>query len=130
MTYKNLFTVPSYYNLFKCKGRECRQSCCVGWDVTISTKEYYKIQAMNCSSSLRKILDKTFIVKEHPNLDQFAKVQKNNKNDCPLHLDDGYCRLHKECGQNSLPFICNYYPRGIRNNYSNEASCSNRQRKL
>lgn len=125
MPYTNKFIVPSYYSNFKCKGKECRSSCCIGWDVTISIKEYYKIQSLNCSKSLRSILDKTFVVRKNPNPDQYAIVQKNYNLDCPLHQNDGYCKLHKECGEKALPLLCNYYPRGIRNDYAYEASCAN-----
>ncbi|MFA5542528.1 MAG: flagellin lysine-N-methylase [Bacilli bacterium] len=125
MAYTNKFIVPNYYKEFKCKGKECRNSCCTGWDVTISLKEYYKLQSLKCSKTLRTLLDKTFVLKKNPNPDQYGIVQKNQHNDCPLHMEDGYCRLHKECGEKSLPLICNYYPRGIRNDYLYEASCSN-----
>lgn len=125
MSYTSKFIVPNYYKDFKCKGKECRASCCIGWDVTISLKEYYKLQTLKCSKSLRSMLDKTFVIKKNPNPDQYAIVQKNYKNDCPLHMEDGYCRLHKECTETALPLICNYYPRGIRNDYSYEASCAN-----
>ncbi len=121
----NFYTVPSYYKDFVCKGHDCRHCCCIGWDVTISMKEYFYLQGMNCPKKLRKLLDKTFYVLNHPTTERYAKVAKNMDNDCPLHMSNGYCMLQAECGENALPLICRYYPRGPRFDYKYECSCSN-----
>ena len=33
---------------------------------------------------------------------------------CPLQSDDGYCALHRECGEGAIPTICRRFPRCIR----------------
>ncbi len=110
MSYTNNFTVPSYYKNFKCIGGECRHSCCIGWDVTISMNEYFKLQSMNCSKKLRKVIDHAFLVAKNPSKERYAMVAKNYEMDCPLHMSNGYCQLHSECGEKILPLICQYYP--------------------
>ena len=110
MVKTNIYTVPNYYKSFSCKGNECRSCCCKGWDVSISMKEYFNIQAMNCSKKLRKCLDKTFYVTKNPTQVRYAIVAKTIDNDCPLHMENGYCMLQYECGETVLPAICHYYP--------------------
>ena len=110
MPYTNSFKVPNYYKNFICKGHDCRHTCCKGWDVSISMKEYFKTQSLNCSKNLRKILDKTFYISSNANPDRYAIISKNENNDCPLHMDNGYCMLHYECGEQALPSVCHYFP--------------------
>jgi hypothetical protein len=87
--------------------------------------EYFHLQGMNCSKKLRKYLDKTFYVINNPTEERYAMVSKNMDHDCPLHMANGYCLLQYECGENVLPSICRYYPRGPRFDLKYECSCSN-----
>lgn len=110
MISKQSFLVPSYYKNFKCKGFDCRNSCCKGWDVSISMKEYYNLQSMNCSKKLRKHIDRALVIVKNPTKERYAVVTKTVDNDCVLHMPNGYCMLQFECGENILPAICHYYP--------------------
>lgn len=107
-TYK--YQVPSYYPEFECKGKECRNSCCIGWDVTISMNEYYHLQELECSEDLKAKITQSFVINPYPSKECFAKVAKNEQGDCPLHLDNGYCLLHFQFGEKALPAICQYFP--------------------
>lgn len=110
MSYTNVFTVPTYYKDFLCKGHECRHSCCCGWNVSISMKEYFNLLSFNCSKKMRRILDKTFYIVNNPTQDYYAMIAKDMNNDCSLHMENGFCMLQYEYGENILPAICRYYP--------------------
>lgn len=110
MNVTNTYLVPDYYKNFQCKGKECRHTCCQGWDVTISMKEYFRLQSMDCSKKLRGKLDRTFYIISQPTEDRYAMIEKNFDHDCPLHMANGYCMLQCESGENALPAICRYYP--------------------
>ena len=122
---KNTFLVPNYYPKFTCKGGDCRHTCCSGWDVSIPMDQYYRLMGLQCHQTLRKTIDKTFKVLDHPSTDRYAYINHDYLGNCPLHLPNGYCQLHAKCGEEALPCVCRYYPRGPRTFYGYESSCSN-----
>lgn len=124
MAFIRSFTVPDYYKDFFCKGNTCRRTCCKGWKVTLSFKEYNKLIGLNCTKALRKKLDVAFSPKDRPSLDSYAEVNHNLDGVCPILRSDGLCFLHKECGEKILPAVCRYYPRAVRLKYAPECSCT------
>ncbi|HOO44201.1 MAG TPA: hypothetical protein PKU69_03930, partial [Bacillota bacterium] len=66
MATKGEFLVPDYYKDFKCKGTECRKTCCSGWQVTIPMNEYFRLHGISCNSELRDKIDKTFRTLSQP----------------------------------------------------------------
>ena len=120
------YWVPDYYEQFACKGGKCRSVCCKGWPVSVSMGEYYRMIGMECSPELRRKMDCAFHVAEHPTEDRYAQITPNWLGDCPLHMENGYCRLQVECGEQAIPTICRVYPRGAREmDGVCECSCSN-----
>lgn len=116
--------IPDYYTGFVCKGPECRRTCCKGWGVLISMREYFRLMGLACTSKLRKLLDKSFYPAEDRTPARYAVFRKKEDGDCPLHLPSGWCGLQKECGEGALPSVCRYYPRAVRAGYAYECSCS------
>lgn len=119
------YWVPDYYDEFHCKGPDCRASCCHGWGISLSMKEYFRLLGMNCEPELRRKLDCAFHRVDFPTEDRYAQITPDWRGDCPLHMENGYCRLQKECGENALAAICRYYPRSPRTAFANECACSN-----
>ncbi len=124
-TFSGSFLVPDYYSRFKCKGSDCRNTCCHGWKVTISRKEYYILHGLSCNKTLRAKIDRSFIPLSYPTKDRYAEIVHNENHDCPLLLENGHCSLHAHFGEKILPTVCRYYPRGPRIDYINESSCTN-----
>lgn len=122
---KNLFIVPDYYPNFSCKGGNCRHTCCSGWEVTIPMEQYFYLNGIECNKSLRQTLDRTFRVLEHPTNERYAQIVHNYEGNCPLLQKNGYCALHAKYGEEVLPSVCRYYPRGPRAFYAYESSCAN-----
>jgi len=110
MTYKNNFIVPNYYQHFICKSKDCRNSCCHGWNITISMQEYFRLLGINCNKLLRKKIDGSFYIVNRPTQDGYASIVKTSNDDCPMHMENGYCMLHYQCGESILPAICHYFP--------------------
>lgn len=54
---KRIFTVPDIYTEFQCKAGACRKTCCHGWHITLTMKEYYALLGLDCSPELRRRLD-------------------------------------------------------------------------
>lgn len=111
---KEKFLVPTYYHSFKCKGKSCRKCCCGGWGITLNKKEYYKILNVDCSSALKdKICAYVTVLKDATD-ERYAKINLNYYGECPLRLENGYCGLQVEVGEEEIPSICRYYPRSPR----------------
>lgn len=119
------FTVPSYYKDFFCKGGDCRDSCCKEWKVTIPMNQYFLLHGLSCNKKVKDKIDRTFRPVFKPTNERYAEIVHTQNGDCPLHKDNGYCLLHETCGEEVLPWVCRYYPRGPRLDYQNEVSCAN-----
>lgn len=120
------YIVPEYYKDFKCKCGSCRHSCCEGWPIRISMKEYYRLLGINCSKKLRAKLDRALKICPEPSSSCYAEISHDWEGICLMHREDGLCSLHTELGENNLPEICRIYPRKavhLSDNY--ECSCSN-----
>lgn len=122
--FSHKYTVPDYYKSFACKGNACRKTCCKGWGVSLSMREYFRLIGLNCPPKLRKSLDCAFYPAQPQSSERYAFFRKKEDGDCPLHLKSGYCGLQKSCGEGILPAVCRYYPRSPKGGYAYECSCS------
>ena len=50
------YFVPDYFLRFACKIGTCRTACCVGWPVSISQENYFRLLGVDCSTDLRRRL--------------------------------------------------------------------------
>ncbi len=119
------YLVPDYYPAFSCKMGACRRPCCEGWPISVSMKDYFRLLSVDCSPELRRKLDCGLHLALHPTEDAYAQILPRYDGVCPLHLPDGRCMLHAECGGDSLAAVCRLYPRGVRNGEDRECSCAN-----
>jgi len=120
------YLVPEYYKDFQCKGGECRHSCCEGWPIRISTKEYYHLLGIKCSSELRIKLDRALKISLEPSNECYKQISTDWNGVCLLHHEDGLCALQMELGESCLPEICKIYPRSAKQlTETSSCSCSN-----
>ena len=116
MPYKHEFLFPEYYRDFACKCGDCRSTCCHGWGIALSQDDYFRIIGTDCSPELRRRIDVAFrpATNPAPTPERYAMISYNWLGRCPIQTDDGYCALHRECGEGAIPEICRRYPRCIR----------------
>lgn len=119
------FLMPEYYTRFSCKMGGCRSACCVGWPISVSMENYFRLLGIDCSKSLRDRLDIALRIVDNPTKDRYAQFSPRYDGNCPLRLDDGRCAIHADLGEAVLPDICRLYPRGIRADHCYECSCAN-----
>ena len=120
------YKVPEYYSSFQCKCGLCRRSCCDGWPIRISSKEYYRLLGINCSKKLRAKLDCALKLDVKLNFYGNALISTDWRGICMLHKEDGLCALQAERTEEGLPEVCRLYPRLARRTAEgNELSCSN-----
>lgn len=119
------FLVPDYYPSFSCKMGACRSACCVGWPITFSLEDYFKLLSLDCSPELKSKIDIALHIADHPTPEGYAQISPRYDGQCPLRMEDGRCALHAEMGDGVLAAVCRLYPRGVRNDGVYECSCAN-----
>lgn len=119
------YLVPEYFSGFSCKGGSCRTTCCSGWGISLSMGEYFRLLGLTCPPDLRRKLDCAFHPVENPTPERYAQITPNWLGKCPLHMDNGLCQLHAECGEEALAAVCRIYPRGVHAGFKRECSCAN-----
>lgn len=119
------YLIPEYYPDFKCKTSECRHPCCEGWNISISMKDYFRLVGADCSKELRAKLDCALKVTGGTEEGQYATICFDYTGRCRLHREDGLCAIQAELGEELLPSICRYYPRGVRHAFKAKCFCSN-----
>ena len=121
-----LWLEPDYFEDFRCKCGECRSCCCNGWDIAVSSEEYFRLIGLDCSAELHHRLECAFRVPENPSPERFRLISSNWLGECPMRDRDGLCMLQKECGEDVLPEICRVYPRSLKKEGELlQACCSN-----
>lgn len=125
MCEKHTYLVPEYFPEFRCKIGACRHACCIGWPICISLKDYFRLLGVGCSPELRRRLDSSLLLCDHPTEEHYAQIGLKYDGDCGLRLPDGRCALHAELGEEALSDVCRLYPRGIRVHGGLECSCAN-----
>ncbi|MCH4192725.1 MAG: flagellin lysine-N-methylase [Butyrivibrio sp.] len=125
MKMQDQFLVPDYYQKFECKGGACRHSCCEGYQVNVTMKEYFDLKALECTEPLRRHLDDALCLHGYPDENKYAHLSHAWDGRCRMHGQDGLCELHGECGADALPSVCRYYPRSPLTKYRPECSCAN-----
>ena len=115
---------PAYYKDFCCKVEKCRHTCCSNWLIPVSKQEYYKLITIECSEDLSRRIQNTFVVPETVSDSCYRFISFNWLGNCPLN-NEGFCRLHREKGEECLPEVCRLYPRSLKQiNDVKIASCS------
>ena len=114
--------VPDYYPEFHCKMGKCRHTCCFGWPISVSMQDYFRLLGLECKESLRRKLDVSLHLFEHPTEERYAQLCPGYDGNCTMILPDGRCALHAELGTSAFPSICRLYPRRIQHG---ECSCTN-----
>ena len=115
---------PDYFSRFRCKCGDCRAVCCHGWRITLSRAEYFRLLGIECSPELRRRIDTAFYISENPTEEEYAYISPSADGNCHMLDEDGWCMLHRECGEGVQPAVCRLYPRAIRPGNPTEAVCS------
>ena len=119
------YLVPDYYPHFSCKMGACRSACCEDWPISFTMTDYFRLLGAECSPELRRRLDCSMHLSDHPSPEAYAQISPRYDGSCPLRLPDGRCGLQAELGEEALSAVCRLYPRGVRGGNSLECSCAN-----
>ncbi|WP_313153772.1 flagellin lysine-N-methylase [Lacrimispora sp.] len=97
------FTIPHYYNKFRCVAGECPDTCCAGWAIMIDdlTKKRYQMRKDAFGRRLNQWID----------WKNGSFKQCDGR--CALLNKDNLCDIYKEAGPGMLCKTCRDYPRHI-----------------
>lgn len=95
------YTIPHYFENFRCLAAECDDTCCAGWLITIDDNSLEKYKSLEglIGNRIRNSVDwetGCFCQHEHR---------------CVLLNEDNLCDLHMEAGEQMLCDTCRDYPR-------------------
>lgn len=95
------FTIPHYYNKFRCVAGECPDTCCAGWAIMIDehSLKRYRRQKGELGSRLSHSIDW-----KKGSFRQYAGR-------CAFLSEENLCHLHCEAGPRLLCKTCRDYPR-------------------
>ena len=106
------FLVPEYIKDFKCVGKNCIDSCCIGWEIEIDKKTYKKYE--NSSNKEIRLISQKFLVKKDPNSNIAYSKLVNQNNCCPFLSEEKLCNAYNLLGKENLSIGCSTYPRVIK----------------
>ncbi|MBR5516313.1 MAG: flagellin lysine-N-methylase [Clostridia bacterium] len=93
-------TKPYFYDEFRCIASDCKDSCCIGWEIEIDDTSILRFK--NEGGALGKKLDNNI-------MEGSFILQKDER--CPFLKADGLCELICEKGADYICDICREHPR-------------------
>ncbi|MDJ0839889.1 MAG: flagellin lysine-N-methylase [Acidobacteriota bacterium] len=101
----------SYMNRFRCIGPDCEDTCCQGWRVNLPRDDYDKISLIGKEAADPRFGEALKLIPEEERQDHnWGYLQHNDCGQCPL-MEEGWCLLHRDHGEASLPVVCATFPR-------------------
>ena len=95
----------SLYNDFKCIAQKCTSTCCAGWKIAVSDKDYKRFCSLDDISLQKDIKDNI----EEKDGKYFFKNTSDGR--CAMLDDDGLCRIQKNSDEKTLCNTCRKFPR-------------------
>lgn len=95
------YTLPHYFEQFRCIASECTDTCCAGWAIMIDEKSLEKYEKLEGPFGNR--------VKNSVNWEEgcFHQCEKR----CAFLNEENLCDMHLEGGESMLCDTCRDYPR-------------------
>ncbi|MBQ4466027.1 MAG: flagellin lysine-N-methylase [Oscillospiraceae bacterium] len=94
------FTTPDYYDEFRCIAGDCRDSCCIGWEIDIDADTLGFYEQVPGSFGQRL----------HDNI-QDGCFRLDAQERCPFLNRAGLCDIYTQLGEEHLCQICTDHPR-------------------
>ena len=90
------------FDSFRCLAGACPLSCCAAWQIVIDEDSLARYDSIpgEVGRLLREGIDR-----------EEACFRQDADRRCAMLLDDGLCRLQKQCGEQALCRTCTQYPR-------------------
>lgn len=103
--------MPLYYKDFHCIMGACQDSCCRCWKIEFDKKDYLKVKRALGSPELEERVARGVARLRNSGGKYYARFKLEKDGECPFHREDGLCALQLECGEETLPAVCQQFPR-------------------
>ena len=107
--------IPDYYKEFQCIAGQCKDNCCIGWDIMIDEKSYERYQKV--TTDFKDRLNQGI---QHGKEPQFNMDEQNR---CVFLNKDNLCDIYIELGESALCEICTQHPRFHNEDVQSENIC-------
>ena len=97
------YTIPHYFENFRCVAAECKDTCCAGWAIMIDEESLKKY----------KNLEGAFGNRVRNSIDWENGCFCQHEHRCAFLNEDNLCDLHIEAGEHMLCDTCRDYPRHL-----------------
>lgn len=100
---------PACFQHFFCKGPECSDTCCAGWDIIIdeaTSQQYAACEDVELNALFEKHLD--FERASTTSSQTYVKLEQQS---CPFLTEERLCRIQQRLGEEALSLTCANYPR-------------------
>ena len=115
LQYVRLWTklMPSFYQDFHCLMGCCHDTCCCGWKIYFSKKDYLKIKRASKTPELEELTQKAMrrLPDGKRTEREYAEFVTKEGSPCQYQSQDGLCLLQLGCGESVLPEVCRKFPR-------------------
>lgn len=102
--------IPDYYKDFQCIANQCKDNCCIGWEIMIDPESYKKYQKVE-----GKFHDRLMQGIDHQNGPAF---HLDHCKRCVFLNNENLCDIYIQLGEDALCEICTQHPR-FYNEYGN-----------
>lgn len=99
-----LYTIPDYYQQFRCTAGACEDTCCAGWQIVVDKKSLHKYRKNQ--SNYRKKLRKSIHWRK-------GTFRQDKEKRCAFLKEDNLCEMYQQLGEAGLCRTCRLYPRHI-----------------
>jgi lysine-N-methylase len=100
-----IYVKPSFYDKFRCIASQCKDNCCIGWEVDVDDVSYEKYRSVSGDFG-QLLMDKIDV---SPEGDRCFRLGEHDR--CPFLNKDNLCDIFINCGEEYLCDICREHPR-------------------
>lgn len=102
---------PDYYHSFQCIGKDCPDTCCGGWNISIDSKSLMHYRRLILSRFKTKGSTHAFLCRLRKAVDFRHRSIRLSNRYCPLLTEDKLCGIYLHLGRDSMCKTCRIYPR-------------------
>lgn len=108
-----LILKPKYYDKFKCIAGDCKDSCCIGWQISVDKASFNRYRKIN--QDFGRYLNKNVCKNRENRSDiDYGKISLLENMRCSFLNENNLCQIYINLGEEFLCNTCKEYPRYVK----------------
>ena len=104
---------PQYYNKFKCIAENCKDSCCIGWQISVDKASFNRYRKIN--QGFGQYLNRNVCKnRKNRNDTDYGKISLSESGRCNFLNESNLCQIYINLGEEFLCNTCKEYPRYVK----------------